>query len=87
MTFTTAGAPASRLRRLRAELDCLSGHEAALKLVLRTSDQHIGKLAERFVRLNWFGETPAEIEPEEQYIIDLLNAYDAAARTPANRLQ
>jgi hypothetical protein len=47
-------------------------------LVLRNSDQHIGRLAERFIFTNWFGETPEEIEPEEQHIIDLLNEYDAA---------
>jgi hypothetical protein len=46
--------------------------------VLRNSDQHTGKLAERFVYLNWWGETPEEIEPEEQHIIDLLKQYDEA---------
>jgi hypothetical protein len=63
---------------LRAELERLSGHEAALARVLRNSDQHTGKLAERFVFINWFGETPEEIEPEEQHIIDLLKQYDEA---------
>jgi hypothetical protein len=61
---------------LRAELERLSGPEAALARVLRNSDQHIGKLAERFVFINWFGETPDVIEPEEQHIIDLLKKYD-----------
>ena len=45
--------------------------------VLRHSDQHIGKLAEGFIGLNWCGEEPELIEPEEQLIIDLLNQYDA----------
>jgi hypothetical protein len=63
---------------LRAELERLSGYEAALALVLRNSDQHTGRLAERFVFTNWFGETPEEIEPEQQHIIALLKAYDEA---------
>jgi hypothetical protein len=28
------------------------------------------------VFINWFGETPDVIEPEEQHIIDLLKKYD-----------
>ena len=61
---------------LLAELERLSGHEAALARVLRTSHLHTGKLAERFVFLNWFGDKPDVIEPEEQHIIDLLKKYD-----------
>ncbi|WP_143130840.1 hypothetical protein [Bradyrhizobium arachidis] len=51
-----------------------------MTLVLRNLDQHIGRLAERYVQINWWGETPEVIEPEEQHIIDLLNEYDAALK-------
>ncbi|MEY9239165.1 hypothetical protein ABIF68_006785 [Bradyrhizobium japonicum] len=48
-------------------------------------DQHIGKLAAGFVGINWWGETPEVIEPEEQYIIDLLNEYDLALKNDHGR--
>jgi hypothetical protein len=70
--------PEKRSSSLRAELERLSGQEVVLARVLRNSDQHIGKLAERFVFINWWGETPEVIEEEEQHIIDLLKQYDAA---------
>jgi hypothetical protein len=44
--------------------------------LLRIRDQHIGKLADGYVAINWWGETPEEIEPEEQHIIDLLRQLD-----------
>ncbi|GAB9186173.1 MULTISPECIES: hypothetical protein [Bradyrhizobium] len=46
--------------------------------LLPIRDQHIGKLAEGFIAINWWGEEPEVIEPEEQHIIDLLREYDAA---------
>lgn len=52
--------------------------------MLRNLDQHIGKLAERYVQINWWGETPEVIEPEEQHIIDLLDEYDAALAREAH---
>ena len=48
--------------------------------MLRHLDLHIGKLAYWYVHINWWGETPEEIEPEEQHIIDLLNEYDASLK-------
>ncbi|WP_441254303.1 hypothetical protein [Bradyrhizobium sp. 613_E4_N2_2] len=49
-----------------------------MALVLRHLDQRIGRLAETFIQINWWGEEPEVIEPEEQHIIDLLREYDAA---------
>jgi hypothetical protein len=51
---------------LRAELERLSGQDVVLRLVLRHLDQHSGKLAEGCI--NWWGETPEEIEPEERAV-------------------
>jgi hypothetical protein len=65
---------------LRAELERLSGQDTILKLVLRNSARHTGKLADAYVGINWWGETPEEIEPEEQHIVDLLKKYDASLR-------
>ena len=48
--------------------------------MLRNSARHTGKLADAYVGINWWGETPEEIEPEEQYVIDLLKKYDASLR-------
>jgi hypothetical protein len=48
---------------LRAELERLSGQDTILKLVLRNSARHTGKLADAYVGINWWGETPEEIDP------------------------
>ena len=69
---------------LLAELVRLSGHEAALARLLQHRDQRIGRLAESFIQINWWGEEPEVIEPEEQHIIDLLNEYDAALAQEAS---
>ena len=68
---------AEKSSTLRAELERLSGHEAALALVIRDLDQRIGRLADSFVAINWWGEEPGDLDPEDQRIIDLLNQYDA----------
>jgi hypothetical protein len=65
---------------LLAELEHLSGQDVVLRRVLRGQDRLIGKLAAMYVTINWWGETPEEIEPEEQHIIDLLNEYDASLK-------
>jgi hypothetical protein len=36
------------------------------------------RIADAYVGINWWGETPEEIEPEEQEIIGLLKEYDAS---------
>jgi hypothetical protein len=75
---------ATKSSTLRAELERLSGHSAALRLALRDLGQHTdkvgGRLADHYVSINWWGETPEEIEPEEQHVIDLLKKYDASLR-------
>ncbi|MEY9397950.1 hypothetical protein ABIF66_008769 [Bradyrhizobium japonicum] len=52
--------------------------------LLQHRDQHIGRLADGFVAINWWGEVPEVIEPEEQHIIDLLWEYDAALAQEAS---
>jgi hypothetical protein len=65
-------------------LERLSGQDVVLRLVLRDLAQHtdkvIGRLGDHYIHINWWGETPEEIEPEEQHIIDLLREYDASLR-------
>jgi hypothetical protein len=82
MTVATSqsNVPEKRSSILLAELERLSGQEAALARLLHGAAPPIGKLAEGFVQINWWGETPEVIEPEEQHIIDLLNEYDAALK-------
>ncbi len=65
---------------LLAELERLTGHDTVLRLVLRNSALHTGKLAEGYIGLNWWGEEPEVIEPEEQRVIDLLKEYDASLK-------
>lgn len=78
MATSQSTKPEAQSSILLAELVRLSGHEAALARLLPIRDQHIGKLAEGFIAINWWGEEPEVIEPEEQHIIDLLREYDAA---------
>ncbi|WP_340667877.1 hypothetical protein [Bradyrhizobium ottawaense] len=52
--------------------------------LLHYRDRHIGKLAEGYIAINWWGEEPEVIECEEQHIIDLLNEYDAALAQEAS---
>ncbi|WP_445215472.1 hypothetical protein ACKWRH_23625 [Bradyrhizobium sp. Pa8] len=53
--------------------------------MLHNLHRHIGKLAEGYIGINWWGEEPEVIEPEEQHIIDLLNEYDAALKNDNGR--
>jgi hypothetical protein len=39
-----------------------------------------GGLAAGYISTNWWGETPEEIEPEEQHVIHLLKEYDASLK-------
>jgi hypothetical protein len=61
----------------------MSGQDVVLRLVFRDLDQYIarpGGLAAGYISINWWGETPEEIEPEEQRVIDLLKEYDASLK-------
>ena len=58
-----------------------------LRIVFRRLDQYLarpGGLRAGYISINWWGETPEEIEPEEQYIIDLLNECDASLRAASH---
>ena len=57
--------------KLPAVLERHLGQDPILKLMV---DERYPLTAEAYIDLNWFGERPEELDPEEQEIIDALNA-------------
>ena len=63
---------------LLAELESRAGHDPVLERLLRRADL---PTANDYIAMNWWGNgLPEEIDIEEQEIIELLNALEAARK-------
>ncbi len=53
------------------------GHSPVLQSLIRAGHP---LTVENYVDMNWWGELPAELEPEEQELLDALAEYEASQR-------
>ena len=74
--LTTPG-DASSIMPLPAALARHLGHDTVLQWLIRTGHP---LTVENYVDMNWLGELPAELEPDQQELLDALAEYEASQR-------